>query len=112
MANETSAQVAPHGFVLGRDSLLAHAPSSGLRRFRRRGYQRYRLLRSNVDLSLVWKRRWFILSMMMGFTMMSLPTPEGLTHDGMIVLAMSFMATVLFIRSCAATHSAAIDYHW
>ena len=97
MANETSAQVAPHGFVLGRDSLLAHAPSSGLRRFRRRGYQRYRLLRSNVDLSLVWKRRWFILSMMMGFTMMSLPTPEGLTHDGMIVLAMSFMATVLFI---------------
>ena len=84
-------------FVLARDSLQAHAPSTGLRRIRRRGYQRYRLVRSNIDLSLLWKRRWFILSMLVGFSLMSLPTPGGLTHQGQIVLCMSIMATMLFI---------------
>ena len=93
MTQETAAS----GFVLARDSLLAHEPSSSLRRFRRRGYQRYRLLRSNVDLSLLWKRRWFILSMMVGFSLMALPTPAGLNHNGQIVLSMSVMATMLFI---------------
>jgi solute carrier family 13 (sodium-dependent dicarboxylate transporter), member 2/3/5 len=86
-----------NNFVLARDSLLAHEPSVGLRRIRRRGYQRYRLLRSNVDLSLLWKRRWFIISMMVGFSLMSAPTPAGLTYNGQIVLCMSIMATMLFI---------------
>jgi solute carrier family 13 (sodium-dependent dicarboxylate transporter), member 2/3/5 len=84
-------------FVLARDSLLAHEPTSGLRRFRRRGYQNYRWLRSNIDLSLLWKRRWFIISMMVGFSLMLAPTPSGLTHTGQIVLSMSIIATMLFI---------------
>jgi solute carrier family 13 (sodium-dependent dicarboxylate transporter), member 2/3/5 len=84
-------------FVLARDSLLAHEPEAGLRRFRRRGYQRYRLIRSNVDLSLLWKRRWFIITMIVGFSLMSFPTPSGLSHQGQIVLSMSIMATMLFI---------------
>ncbi|MDE2445103.1 MAG: DASS family sodium-coupled anion symporter [Alphaproteobacteria bacterium] len=35
--------------------------------------------------------------MMVGFSLMSLPTPAGLTHNGLIVLSMSIMATMLFI---------------
>ena len=97
MITETPASAPAHGFVLARDSLLAHAPASRLRRFRRKGYQRYRLMVSNIDLSLLWKRRWFIITMMVGFSMMSLPLPSGLTHNGLIVLSMSVMATMLFI---------------
>ena len=84
-------------FNLARDSLLAHEPRSGLQRFRRRGYQRYRRVLDNVDLSLLWKRRWFIITMILGFLLMNAPTPAGLTHDGQIVLVMSMMATMLFI---------------
>jgi solute carrier family 13 (sodium-dependent dicarboxylate transporter), member 2/3/5 len=84
-------------FSLARDSLLAHEPQSGLRRFRRRGYLRYRKMAANIDLALVWKRRWFIITMILGFALMGAPTPTGLTHDGQIVLVMSLMATMLFI---------------
>ncbi len=93
MSTETTSNT----FVLARDSLLAREPAAGLRRFRRRGYQRYRLLRSNIDFSLLWKRRWFIISMMVGFSLMAAPTPAGLTHPAQIVLCMSIMATMLFI---------------
>jgi solute carrier family 13 (sodium-dependent dicarboxylate transporter), member 2/3/5 len=92
-----SPETPQNSFLLARDSLLAHEPAAGLRRFRRRGYQRYRWVRSNIDLSLLWKRRWFIISMLFGFSLMSFPTPTGLTHPGQIVLAMSIMATMLFI---------------
>ncbi len=84
-------------FNLARDSLLAHEPRSGLQRFRRRGYQRYRRMLDNVDLSLLWKRRWFIITMILGFVFINAPTPSGLSHDGQIVLVMSMMATMLFI---------------
>ncbi len=86
-----------NSFVLARDSLLAHEPSAGVSRFRRRGYQRYRHLRSYVDLSLLWKRRWFIITMIVGFSLMAVPAPLGLSHQGQIVLCMSIMATMLFI---------------
>ncbi len=85
------------GFQLARDSLLAHEASSRLSRFRRRGYQRYRLWRNYVDLSLLWKRRWFIIAMFLGFALMVAPTPSGLNHQGQIVLCMSLMATILFV---------------
>ena len=84
-------------FSLARDSLQANESSARLGRFRRRGYQRYRLVSSQIDLSMVWKRRWFIISMLLGFALMSAPTPSGLTHQGQIVLCMSIMATILFV---------------
>ena len=84
-------------FSLARDSLQAHEPSARLSRFRRQGYQRYRHVASQVDLSMVWKRRWFVIAMLLGFALMSAPTPAGLTHDGQIVLCMSLMATILFV---------------
>ena len=84
-------------FNLARDSLLAHEPRSGITRFRRRGYQRFRWLLDNIDFALFWKRRWFIITMIVGFVLMNAPTPSGLTHEGQIVLVMSLMATMLFI---------------
>ena len=84
-------------FVLSRDSLQANEPGSRFGRFRRRGYQRYVLWKNFVDFSLLWKRRWFIIAMILGFALMGLPTPTGLTHQGQIVLCMSLMATILFV---------------
>ena len=62
----TSAQ-STTAFSLARDSLQAHEPSARLGRFRRRGYQRYLLVSSQIDLSIVWKRRWFFITMLLGF---------------------------------------------
>lgn len=96
------------GFNLARDSLLAHEPSAGLSRVRRRGYLRYKQLAGNIDLALLWKRRWFIVTMIVGFLLMSAPTPAGLTHDGQIVLVMSLMATMLFITEPVPLPSVAL----
>ena len=87
----------PDAFSLARDSLQAQEPSAGLRRFRRRGYQRFLAFRGDIDLAFLWKRRWFFITMIVGFGLMALPTPSGLTHEGQIVLIMSLMATMLFI---------------
>jgi solute carrier family 13 (sodium-dependent dicarboxylate transporter), member 2/3/5 len=95
-------------FNLARDSLLAHEPRSGLQRFRRRGYQRYRLLLETVDLALLWKRRWFIVSLILGLSLMTAPTPAGLTHEGQIVLVMSLMATIMFITEPVPLPSVAL----
>src|SRR5260221_13779051 len=84
-------------FSLARDSLQAHEPQARLGRFRRRGYQRYRLLREGIDLAFLWKRRWFFITIIVGFSLMSLPTPRGLTHNGLICLSLSVMATMLFL---------------
>jgi sodium-dependent dicarboxylate transporter 2/3/5 len=95
-------------FALARDSLLAHEPAGGLSRFRRRGYLRYRHIIGNIDLALLWKRRWFIITMVLGLLFMGLPTPAGLTHEGQIVLIMSLMATVLFITEPVPLPSVAL----
>src|SRR3954447_2447665 len=84
-------------FSLARDSLQAHEPSPRLTRFRRRGYQRYLMIRSQVDLYFFWERRWFFITMLVGFALIVAPTPEGLAHRGQIVLAVSVMATILFV---------------
>lgn len=84
-------------FKLGRDSLQAYQPSQRLTRLGRRGYQRLVLLRSQINIYYFWEKRWFFVSMLVGFIAMSLPTPEGLTHEGQIVLSMSLVATMLFI---------------
>ena len=84
-------------FQLSRDSLQAREPSAGIGRFRRRGYQRLLHFMSFVDLAFLWKRRWFIITMVLGFLLMAAPAPPGLTHQGQIVLVMSLMATMLFI---------------
>ena len=84
-------------FVLSRDSLQAREPQAKLGRFRRRGYQRYVHFMGGLDLAFLWKRRWFFITMLVGFLLMGAPTPSGLTHEGQMVLIMSLMATMLFI---------------
>jgi len=66
-------------------------------RFRRRGYQRVLVVRSQVNIYYFWEKRWFFIAMALGFALLSMPLPEGLTREGQIVLAMSIVATVLFI---------------
>ena len=66
-------------------------------RFRRHGYQRWLVFRGQFDLNLIWERRWFFITMVAGLLAMAAPAPEGLSHDGQIVLVMSLMATMLFI---------------
>jgi sodium-dependent dicarboxylate transporter 2/3/5 len=84
-------------FSLPRDSLQAHEISQRLTRFQRRGYQRYLILRQNVDLNFFWTRRWFFIAMLVGLLLIIAPTPGGLTEEGQIVLAMSVVATILFV---------------
>ena len=45
----------------------------------------------------LWDKRWFIVALAIGGVIASLPLPEGLNREGMIVLAMSVSATIMFI---------------
>ncbi len=84
-------------FQLARDSLQAHEPVSGLGRMRRKGRLKFLAFMAGLDLAFLWRRRWFVITMIVGFALMAAPTPPGLTHEGQIVLVMSLMATMLFI---------------
>ncbi len=84
-------------FSLPRDSLQAHQPAARLHRFRRRGYQRLLVLRTQLNLHYFWQTKWFFLSLLAGLAFMVMPTPQGLSAEGQIVLAMSLTATMLFI---------------
>jgi len=44
-----------------------------------------------------WERRWFWIAMIVGAVLLSMPTPDGLTREGQIVLTMSIVATILFV---------------
>jgi len=44
-----------------------------------------------------WEKRWFFIAMAVGAGLMYMPTPEGLTTAGMTILAMSVVATILFV---------------
>jgi solute carrier family 13 (sodium-dependent dicarboxylate transporter), member 2/3/5 len=43
------------------------------------------------------QRRWFFIALAVGAVMMNLPLPDGLSREGLIVLTMSIVATILFI---------------
>lgn len=43
------------------------------------------------------EKRWFFISLIVGAIIMALPGTEGLTREGQIVMAMSVMATILFV---------------
>ncbi len=66
-------------------------------RVRRQGYQRLLVFRSQVDLYYFWEKRWFFIALAVGLVMLSAPTPEGLTREGLIVLTMSVMAIIMFV---------------
>lgn len=43
------------------------------------------------------EKKWFFAAVLLGWILLLLPLPEGLSREGMIVLAMTLSATVLFI---------------
>ena len=92
---QTTATEQPR-FDLARDSLQAPAPDV-LAHIRRRGYQRLLLLRRTVNIHYFIGKRWFFIAILLGALLLWLPTPEGLTREGQIVLVMSVVATLLFI---------------
>ena len=80
------------------DSLQAHPPvGAWLVRLRRQGFQRVLVIQTQVNLYYFWEKRWFFIAMAIGALMLAMPVPDGLTRDGMIVLTMSAVATILFI---------------
>ena len=84
-------------FSLARDSLQAHLPAPRFVRMRRHGYQRLLLLKSQFNIHYFWEKKWFFIALLIGFIIINLPTPQGLTPEGQTVLAMSAVATILFI---------------
>ncbi len=80
------------------DSLQAHAPSSPWSvRVGRQGYRRLLIIRAQINLYYFWEKRWFFIALVVGAIMLTLPLPEGLTREGMIVLSMTVVATILFV---------------
>lgn len=66
-------------------------------KLRRRGYQRYVVISSKLNFYYFWEKRWFFIALAVGYFMLQLPLPEGLSRDGMIVMTMSVMATIMFV---------------
>ncbi|MDA0239437.1 MAG: DASS family sodium-coupled anion symporter [Proteobacteria bacterium] len=54
-------------------------------------------LASEFSIQYLWGKRWFLIALAVGFVMNQLPLPDGLSREGMIVLSMSVMATIMFI---------------
>lgn len=48
-------------------------------------------------LSYLFARRWLFIAAVVGLVLLHLPTPEGLTHEGHIVLVMAAVSTILFV---------------
>ncbi len=80
------------------DSLQAHEPSGRWSmRMRRRGRQRFVVIRAQISLYYFWEKRWFFFAMAVGLIMLNLTPPEGLSREGLIVLTMSVVSTILFV---------------
>ncbi len=83
-------------FDLASDSLQAPDPSQTTY-IKLVGFQKWQRLRSQISLYYFWEKRWFFISMLVGYIFLEMPTPDGLTREGQIVLAMSLMATIMFV---------------
>lgn len=56
-----------------------------------------RVLRRTSSYLYFLEKRWFFIALAIGVGLLSMPVPEGLSQAGMIVLAMSVVATILFV---------------
>jgi len=80
------------------DSLRAPVPHDPWSiKVRRRGYQRMLLVRSQINFYYFWEKRWFFVALAVGFALMTMSQPDGLTREGQIVLTMSAVAIILFV---------------
>ncbi|MBL6929210.1 MAG: DASS family sodium-coupled anion symporter [Rhodospirillales bacterium] len=56
-----------------------------------------RAVRFRFRLYYLREKRWFFYALIVGAIMLQLPLPEGLSREGMIVLTMTAVATILFV---------------
>ncbi len=83
---------------LVKDGPQAHvASTTWSARLGREGYHQLEYFFAQLNFYYFWEKRWFIIALAVGFFLLSIPTPEGLTREGMIILTMSIMATILFV---------------
>ena len=61
------------------------------------GYRRFLFVRAHVNLYYFWEKRWFFFAVAVAMLLLSMPLPEGLSREGMIVLSISVFATILYI---------------
>ena len=59
--------------------------------------QRAVVVGTKLHLEYYWEKKWFFIAMVIGYFMLQMPLPEGLSHEGLVVLTMSVVATILFI---------------
>ena len=50
-----------------------------------------------VNLYYFWEKRWLFIAIAVGFGILQLPMPDDLSREGMIVLTMTVVATLLFV---------------
>ncbi len=74
-----------------------HHTGPGAHRIPVRSNYRTRNLRQHLNLYYFWEKRWFFVAMTLGYAIIQMPAPEGLSHEGLVVISMSVMATILFI---------------
>ena len=71
------------------DNVRPQRIGSGIRRFVGFGKQ--------INFYYFWEKRWFFISLVIGAILLNIDRPEGLSREGLIVLTMSIMATILFV---------------
>jgi sodium-dependent dicarboxylate transporter 2/3/5 len=62
-----------------------------------RGWRRFNASPYRILLGYFLGKKWLFFGLLVGFALLDLPLPEGLTHEGRIVLTMSVVATILFV---------------
>ncbi len=96
--NENAERVPLGQLSLVIDGPRAYQPSGAWSvRLTKVGYRRLLFIRAQLNLYYFWEKRWFFAALIVGILMLNLPLPEGLSREGMIVLTMSVVATILFI---------------
>ncbi|MDP6691551.1 MAG: DASS family sodium-coupled anion symporter [Alphaproteobacteria bacterium] len=79
-------------------SLRAYEPRLDWRaRIRVTGLRRAQSIIRYLNLYYFWEKRWFFIAIAIGTILFTLPSPEGLSREGQIVLMMSVVATILFV---------------
>ena len=74
-------------------SLTQHIGAVGVRT----GIHRFVNIGKQLNLYYFWEKRWFFIAMAVGIVLLNLETPGGLSREGLIVLTMSVVATILFV---------------
>lgn len=83
---------------LVKDGPQAHvASTTWSARLGRQGYHQLEYFFAQLNFYYFWEKRWFIIAIAVGLFLLNIPTPDGLTREGMIILTMSIMATILFV---------------